>query len=216
MRLNHRLTGVGLAIVAEVSIARASGLPPGEHVRLAIAVDGLESDVAQYAALMIAEADGIWRRYGITISHIADDLTRVDLRLTVIIKSPHAPVAGRRPDRSAYADRGLGEIAFDENGRPANTIVIDGYAVAVTVKQTPVSSCPPALVKLTVARALGRVLAHEIGHYLLALPSHAPHGLMRANFAGGELAGLGRQTFVLSGELIPRLRTRLARLRLEP
>ena len=36
-----------------------------------------------------------------------------------------------------------------------------------------------------IARALGRVLAHEIGHVLLAAPYHERDGLMRANFRRG-------------------------------
>jgi hypothetical protein len=63
------------------------------------------------------------------------------------------------------------------------------------------------------ARALGRVLAHEIGHFVLALPSHAPSGLMRPTFSGRELTTLDRKAFALSAELLPRLRDRLVRLR---
>jgi len=34
---------------------------------------------------------------------------------------------------------------------------------------------------------LGRVMAHEIGHVLLRTQSHAPEGIMRAQWGGGEL-----------------------------
>ena len=45
------------------------------------------------------------------------------------------------------------------------------------------------------ARALGRVLAHEIGHVLLAAPYHDRAGLMRAAFRPDELAGPNRAAF---------------------
>ena len=42
---------------------------------------------------------------------------------------------------------------------------------------------------LEAARIIGRVAAHELGHYLLADPRHQPTGLMRARFDGAELLG---------------------------
>jgi hypothetical protein len=40
-----------------------------------------------------------------------------------------------------------------------------------------------------ISRALGRALAHEIGHYLLASKDHAPKGLMKARHFTGDLFG---------------------------
>jgi hypothetical protein len=212
MCLVHRLTAIGLAIAAEVSIARATELPLGEPVRVGITLAGVDSGVVQYVALMIAEAGGIWRRYGVTVLHTSDDLARVDVRLNVILQSRNVPAGGRRRDYRAYADEGLGAIVFDTSGRPAATIALNLHAIAATIERTPAAVWPPVP---TMARALGRVLAHEIGHYVLALPAHAPSGLMRANFAAGELAEAGRHNFALSAELLPRLRARLQRLRCE-
>jgi hypothetical protein len=42
------------------------------------------------------------------------------------------------------------------------------------------SSLPMRAQETLVGRALGRALAHEIGHYLLQTPAHSPVGLMRA------------------------------------
>src|SRR5471032_3075245 len=47
------------------------------------------------------------------------------------------------------------------------------------------------------ARALGRVLAHEIGHVLLGAPYHDDVGLMRAMFHPDELADQDRTPFRL-------------------
>src|SRR5262245_12885367 len=45
----------------------------------------------------------------------------------------------------------------------------------------------PALADMFLARGLGRVVAHEIGHYLLGTREHMRHGLMRAVFPPQDL-----------------------------
>jgi len=50
------------------------------------------------------------------------------------------------------------------------------------------SALPPAGQERTLARVLGRALAHEIGHYLLASPEHTRTGLMRATQSIESLA----------------------------
>jgi hypothetical protein len=46
---------------------------------------------------------------------------------------------------------------------------------------------PAPLAATFLGRALGRVLAHEIGHYLLGTREHTRNGLMRAQFAPQDL-----------------------------
>jgi hypothetical protein len=60
-------------------------------------------------------------------------------------------------------------------------------AASVRVQTFPLAGLPDALADLFVARALGRALAHEIGHYLLGTARHTPHGLMRERFTPQEL-----------------------------
>lgn len=52
-----------------------------------------------------------------------------------------------------------------------------------------------ALQSLLVARIIGRVAAHELGHYLLANTSHTASGLMRAKFDGADLLAPHLQPF---------------------
>jgi hypothetical protein len=59
------------------------------------------------------------------------------------------------------------------------------------------------------ARALGRVLAHEIGHVLLAVPNHDGAGLMRAAFRPNELAATEGAPFRLSCDGVGRLKSRI-------
>lgn len=59
-----------------------------------------------------------------------------------------------------------------------------------------------------IGRALGRVLAHELGHVLLAAREHPRQGLMRSSFALEDLVGARREPFTLSTPEVDRLRER--------
>lgn len=57
-------------------------------------------------------------------------------------------------------------------------------------------------------RALGRVLAHEIGHVVLAAAEHQSRGLMRASFVADDLIRPQRRSYRLSEAEVARLRER--------
>jgi hypothetical protein len=59
-----------------------------------------------------------------------------------------------------------------------------------------------------VGRALGRVLAHELGHVLLAARGHQPRGLMRSSFVVEDLIRPQRDAYTLSPSEATRLRQR--------
>jgi hypothetical protein len=59
-----------------------------------------------------------------------------------------------------------------------------------------------------VGRAVGRVLAHELGHVLLAEGDHQTHGLMRRSFPSEDLVRPQSETFTLSAGEVDRLRER--------
>ena len=61
------------------------------------------------------------------------------------------------------------------------------------------------------ANALGRVLAHELGHLLLRLNGHRDRGLMRPAFSHRSLTARGRHAFRLSGEDLEEIRETLGR-----
>jgi hypothetical protein len=61
------------------------------------------------------------------------------------------------------------------------------HAAAALIPDGPFTSLPIILHDLFLARALGRALAHEIGHYLLGTSRHTARGLMRAHFSPLEL-----------------------------
>ncbi len=59
------------------------------------------------------------------------------------------------------------------------------------------------------ARALGRVLAHELGHLLLRLNGHRDRGLMRSAFSHRSLTARGRGAFRLAEEDLQAIRDTL-------
>ena len=61
---------------------------------------------------------------------------------------------------------------------------------------------------LDLGRALGRVLAHEIGHVVLAAAKHQSRGLMRASFVAEDLIRPQRWSYTLSEAEVARLRER--------
>jgi hypothetical protein len=59
-----------------------------------------------------------------------------------------------------------------------------------------------------VGRAIGRVLAHEVGHVLLAVREHKSRGLMRPSFGVEDLLEPERRFYSLSSAEVTRLRQR--------
>ena len=55
----------------------------------------------------------------------------------------------------------------------------------------------PGHLEYRLGLVLGRAVAHEIGHFLLATGTHAAEGLMRATVDAGEFAALSPETFRL-------------------
>jgi hypothetical protein len=230
MRSIHHVPGIAVAAAITLNLtalpagaaAGTAAPPPAGHrvVRVGIEPDGPSSAAAPHTAAMIAEADAIWRAYGVTVVWLqtgdAREIATCDVRLTLGF-APGSDAGSRPADPLRHGRPGLGAIWFDESGLPARAVTIDAAMIAAQIRETrlngrPLDGWPPGLVDTIVGRALGRVLAHELGHYLLSSPAHAPAGLMRAAFDSRRLAGWDRRPFMLSPAALPRLRARLARL----
>ena len=105
------------------------------------------------------------------------------LRLTIGDERGNTGHDGRLP---------LGWIRFDDVTVPQQEIylshanaqaMLDGASGVVgIVNQMPLSQRETLL-----ARAMGRALAHELGHYLLTSKAHTGHGLMKAVLTAVEL-----------------------------
>ena len=107
----------------------------------------------------------------------------------------------------------IGRVRMQNFARSAGATNIEALAVffdAIVrlVSETPVadvrfSAWPIAARERFLSRALGRVIAHEIGHYLLG-PRHSS-GLMRRAFSAADLVDRSSARFRLSALDVQRL-----------
>jgi hypothetical protein len=95
----------------------------------------------------------------------------------------------------------LGSIVFDAHGAQrdvhlsyANALWLlrDLYGDGCVNRMTIVER------RTRLSRALGRALAHEVGHYLFASKEHTSDGLMKARQLAGELFGPSRHAFEIT------------------
>ena len=125
---------------------------------------------------VIAEANAIWHPADVTL--VWNRTASTDAALTIV-------VGDRRGDlRAGESSEPLGWISF-ANGRPLPEVYVS-YTNAVDLLQHSIgavgraSAMPPLELETYLGRAMGRALAHEVGHYLFASPAHSPRGLMKA------------------------------------
>jgi hypothetical protein len=143
----------------------------------------------------VSEASQIWTSYGITVDAGETTTTHgVSLSLLVVLDTDH---------RASQGDDGLGTIRFAPNGTPDSTITLYCSTIVrlVTSTQsmgTDVWQWPADLRNHIIARALGRALAHELGHFVLRSPHHMSSGLMRARQHASALAEPSRKAFMLT------------------
>jgi hypothetical protein len=165
-----------------------------------------------------SETEAIWEPYGVRLEWTDDAAdpgsaassnglslnASLERQFEQRVRVKWPPVLGRvevSPDASNWrsirlsADATESVLARRTTGRPAMAGIV---------------------LNTELARALGRVLAHEIGHVLLGPPFHDPAGLMRGSFPAEELRESDRTPFRLTCSSVDRLGDRLVALRGDP
>ena len=147
-------------------------------------------------ARIFKETDAIWRPGGITF------LWRLVTREAVSFAragetGPYVPNTLRLDIGNASGQRRdgrmpLGWIVFDDVTTPQQEIYVSyTNAQAVMAESRGVvgviAEMPIVQRETLLARAMGRALAHELGHYLLASKEHTKRGLMKAILNATEL-----------------------------
>ena len=147
-------------------------------------------------ARIFKETDAIWRPGGITF------LWRLVTRETVSFAragetGPFVPNTlrlniGNAAGQPRDGRMPLGWIVFDDVTTPQQEIYVS-YANAQAVMAESrgvvglIAEMPIVQRETLLARAMGRALAHELGHYLLASKVHTKRGLMKAILSATEL-----------------------------
>jgi hypothetical protein len=194
MRSAIRLLAVGgvFAIAGGASVATAAVVPGGETpCRLGIEV-AVRADLTWRDAdwrVFMEEAARPWTMQGVDLCWISGGGALAcgsgisTLFVALAPDTPAGPRGGHGP---------LGWLGFSGERGPGSFAVLSVRTARRLVAQTtvgsrPLWSWPARAVEALLPRALGRALAHEIGHYLLRTREHAARGLMRASFRPEDL-----------------------------
>jgi hypothetical protein len=150
-----------------------------------------------------AEAAVIWHTYGVDLDW--GKQSAADMCLAAYVNR-----AGGTEDLKTGAV--LGTAFVPEDAARGIAPIRIGFDVLDALAE-PSASLNAMLHEYAVSTAVGRVLAHEIGHILLGLPSyHDTNGLMRPRFWSTDFSLSSRWRFRLEDRSIERLHERLESL----
>jgi len=158
------------------------------------------------------ETESVWRPYGVRIEWTdvrADETATQGLSLEAIVE----PRFAGEPSEPMWTPvLGRAFVNLDAPDRRPIRVSFEATETVLGLRTTSRASIARIVHPRVLARALGRVLAHEIGHVLLGAPNHDEAGLMRVGFRPDELAAPDRAPFRLTCIGVGRLRTRIRML----
>lgn len=192
-------TTVAVALFASTALAAGAPTPASSPAipPMVVNVTATPEASPELVARILAEASAIWRPSGVTFiwqrparevvpySRASDTGPSVPNTLRLIIGDNRGP---GRPDGRLP----LGWILFDDVTAPEQEIYVShANALLMMVESRDavgvMEQMPTRQRETLLARAMGRALAHELGHYLLASKVHATRGLMKASLTAAEL-----------------------------
>jgi hypothetical protein len=156
---------------------------------------------------VLAETDAIWRSSGFTFEWQRAPHEAGAASLQVAIGHSIRPAP-----EGALA---LGWIVFDD-GRPEHKIYVSHANAQQLMAESPgviggLDRMPVLEKETLLARAMGRALAHEMGHYLLESKAHTLTGLMRARITASEFFSNDNRRFKLDNGQRSSITARLTR-----
>lgn len=183
------LTATALAIALTVNVSASPDLSPALVSRV------------------LAETDAIWRYSGFTFAWQRAPRETGVASLHVVLGDDVRP----RHDGGLA----LGWIVF-EDGRPEHEIYVSHANARQLMAESPgiiggLDRMPLLEKETLLARAMGRALAHEMGHYLLESKAHTLTGLMRAHLTASEFFGPDNRQFKLDNGQRSSITARLTR-----
>lgn len=147
------------------------------------------------------EATRVWTAEGVRFCWTADGDCPAWTPLLYVRVVPETPVA---PDGGA--GKALGWMGFSERRGPGPLILLSERWVVELLGRAErgarALATLPGMVRRLLPRALGRALAHELGHFLLGRRDHSMSGVMRTAFRPEDLAdeGVGQRMALTSGD----------------
>ena len=186
-------------------------------LHIALSVNPTRAASSDLIDAAVAEAAGIWAPYGVALDAAAsDDCSRCQACAPIHEDGPVLTLVPVETHRSAVAPGwhgALGAIAFAPDGVPAPVITvfltdIEQFIAVGHLLGIPQWLWPAAMRQQILGRVLGRVIAHDIGHYVLRSRQHAADGLMRPMQLAGDLVAESRHRFMLTAADAARLEDR--------
>lgn len=162
----------------------------------------------------LAEADRLFEAGGIRLRFQLSPAERPS-------SAPSAPatiVILPRPEREVVSGcrRDLHDHRLGHTHLSARRVTLWTEQVARAVAGSWDRKDPPPVGEDFLGTALGRVLAHELGHLFLRLNGHRENGLMKPSFSQRALVSKSDRPFRLSREDLERVRGVIARLQDNP
>ena len=198
---------MGIALFAALSIAArtpaiAKSSPPALPILHLDVLLTVAPDLAGLAQrTLVAEAERIWGRERVQLRwpSVVGGPERPDapLRVLVIMRAATLPRAGEQGGKQGGERWPVGELVPQEGRRALAIASINGAQRVVSEASRHRVFDLPALAEYRLGLVLGRAVAHEIGHFILATGTHAERGLMRATVDAREFADVGASTFEL-------------------
>ena len=166
-----------LALISALTCEPAAPIPTSLTVTVHM-THGISNAIAKDA---LTEASAIWKLGGVTLDWHATSDPVGGGRSTVNVTFDDAPgsVAGQ--------DVPLGWVTLDAAGVPEGTIFLsrrNALRLVETIDEY--RERPVKFKERLIARALGRALAHELGHYLTGSKEHTVSGLMKGRRLADE------------------------------
>jgi hypothetical protein len=157
-------------------------------------------------ALVRKEVDAIWRQYAIDIvweGLWTPDKPKPDLWVQFVDVALKSKRLGGAPAIAWIPFAHGMPLPFARISKP-NAIAL--LKTRSWFDGRPLTSATEDLQRQALARIIGRALAHEIGHFLLAASAHAAHGLMRAVLDPERIVNPGTEHFKLEASDVRALR----------
>ena len=185
----------------------------GRTLTVHFSVDQAASLTAGQLRIALEQVREIWRPVGVAVSTgrfgepMPLSATRISLRMVSVKRK-----IGENPV--------LAWTSVTQAGRPTPALFVSVPAVTeflsnADIKGRPFTQRPQALQTQLLGQAVGRVVAHELGHYLLQRAGHVREGLMRPQYSTRDLIEPWLHAFqVAEGDrqVVRREVARLARL----
>lgn len=193
------LVATSLAVALFASTFVAAGAPAASSAAIPpmiVNVTAAAEMSPRLIAAVLAEADAIWRPGGVTFIWRRAPLV-VPPYASRTETGPYVPNTLRLTigDKRGTLRDGrlpLGWILFDDVAEPEQEIYLSYVNARAMMDQARgvvgiVEQMTTIQRETLLARAMGRALSHELGHYLLASKAHTGRGLMKAVLTAVEL-----------------------------